>query len=119
MWCWVLLALPLQGFAAVTMHLEASTRHGSLAGMAPAASVVVAHPCHAAVSAAVADEQGAPQVPGKCSVCASCSVAGAWLAALPLLPAPALMPTVFATHDPAVPVIASEGPDRPPRSLLA
>ena len=55
----------------------------------------------------------------KCSVCASCCSAGAILNPLPHMPEPEIATTVFAAVPAAVDVFAVDGPDRPPRALLA
>lgn len=55
----------------------------------------------------------------KCSVCASCCSAGAILNPLPHVPEPEIATTVFAAVPAAVDVFAVDGPDRPPRALLA
>ena len=44
---------------------------------------------------------------------------GAILATVPAVPATEPAPTVFATLAPAVEAFATDGPDRPPRDVLA
>lgn len=66
----------------------------------------------------------APAKPGhsykqKCSACASCCSFGAILSTVLTLPAPAPSPTVFSTVVPTVDAFAADGPDRPPRIVLA
>jgi hypothetical protein len=55
----------------------------------------------------------------KCSACASCCSVGAILNSVLDVPAPALVPTVFSAVVPVVVAFAADGPDRPPRRVLA
>lgn len=55
----------------------------------------------------------------KCSACASCCSLGAILTAVPDIPVTESAPTVFATVVPTVDAFAVDGPDRPPRIVLA
>ncbi len=55
----------------------------------------------------------------KCSACASCCSLGAILTTVPVIPATDSAPTVFATVVPTVDAFAADGPDRPPRNVLA
>ena len=55
----------------------------------------------------------------KCSACASCCSIGAILNSVLAVPAPELSPTVFAVVVPTVDAFAVDGPDRPPRIVLA
>jgi hypothetical protein len=55
----------------------------------------------------------------KCSACASCCSACAIVSAFPRVPVPDVAPTVFVATAPAVEAPAADGPDRPPRVLLA
>lgn len=117
--CLLLLALPLQGYAAATM-LNCGPNH------AAAASVDAHHAQHQATGDHGASPHDAGQghhladgvTKTKCSACASCCVGVA-------LPASAL---VFAAASPAVAPVAlfpigpigftTSGPDRPPRTSL-
>ena len=55
----------------------------------------------------------------KCSACASCCSIGAILIPVLAVPAPDLTPTVFSVLVPPVDAFAVDGPDRPPRIVLA
>lgn len=55
----------------------------------------------------------------KCSACASCCSAAAILSSAPSVAAPDFSATVFATVEPSVDPFAADGPDRPPRIVLA
>ena len=85
-----------------------------------------AHEPHpgASAEAAIADDSStiasADQVATqKCSASASCCFAGAILTAVQGVPATEPVPTVFTTVVPTVDPFAADGPDRPPRSVLA
>lgn len=113
---WLLsLALPLQGLAA-SMPVGAA-----LAGhMAPAAEAPEAgsHPCHQDGSAADAAVTADPHA--GCAACAAChgsSAPASTMAGLPEGSAPAT--AVPDWHAPALLQIVPEGPERPPRSVLA
>lgn len=70
-----------------------------------------------AVSAASAKVSEASK--HKCSACASCCSIGALLSAVLAVPAPVFTPTVFSAVVPSVDTFAADGPDRPPRFVLA
>lgn len=118
---WLLLfALPLQGYAAATMlHCGA----GHQRTVAAAASNPVATHHHEAGQAhahtAVSDATPADLAKSKCSACAACCMGTALPAAAlvfePFEPAPA--PLSFVST-PAIGFV-TDGPDRPPRLLLA
>ena len=55
----------------------------------------------------------------KCSACASCCSVGAILSSVLAVPAPVFTPTVFSAVVPSVDTFAADGPDRPPRMVLA
>ena len=55
----------------------------------------------------------------KCSACASCCSLGAILTTVPVVPATDSAPTVFTIFVPTVDAFAVDGPDRPPRNVLA
>ncbi len=55
----------------------------------------------------------------KCSACASCCSAAAFSGEVVTLPPPQFEPTVFSSLVPSVQRFATDGPDRPPRSLVA
>lgn len=134
---WLLvLAVPAQGAAALTMAFCAPNHHGGAAAShaAPMASTERAHAPgahegHAQAAAAPdnsADAGGsaAPAKSGhagkhKCSACASCCSIGAMLNSALAVPVPDLTPTVFSVMLPRVAGFALDGPDRPPRIVLA
>ena len=70
-----------------------------------------------AVSAASAKVSDASK--HKCSACASCCSVGAILSSVLAVPAPVFTPTVFSAVVPSVDTLAADGPDRPPRIVLA
>ena len=137
---WLLvLAVPAQGAAAATMafcgpnhhgagatthatsapHAE-HAQHGSDAGSA--AHQHKAAPDEADDSASASSVEPAKLVHGdkqKCSACASCCSFGAILSTVLAVPAPAVTPTVFSTVVPTVDAFAADGPERPPRIVLA
>jgi hypothetical protein len=144
----VVLAVPAQGAAAVTMascgpnhqggvptgstlhsgasahaqHGEGGHAHGVDASAS--ASATAPAPAPAPAAAPFADsEPASPEAghasPQKCSACASCCSLGA-------IPTPGLVilstepaPTVFVTVVTAVDAFAADGPDRPPRHVIA
>ena len=135
---WLLvLAVPAQGAAAATMALCGPNHHsaGAAAQMQPAAPAGHAHQDGAATqghehpqAAAVADKESAVSAAAakigdaskqKCSACASCCSVGAILSSVLAVPAPVFTPTVFSTVVPSVDTFAADGPDRPPRFVLA
>ena len=83
---------------------------------APAADAGLA----SAIGSAAADAPAAGAADGhKCSACASCCAAGAILNTVPTVPMPALADAVFADWVASVDPYAVDGPDRPPRPVLA
>lgn len=112
----LLLALPLQGFAAAAMISCAPSHHGLLTTGATHDDV-----------AAHAHQQGGDQDPaatpshGKhaCSACAACCIGGA------LMPSALRLPGDFSTHlrplpaHVTPPAFITEGTERPPRHDLA
>ena len=138
---WLLvLAVPAQGAAAVTMAFCGPNHHGGSAAasaqQAGPAELLNHHsdgqstPGHHEM-AAQADESdsasaspatsspGSHAVKQKCSACASCCSLGAILSPPLAVPAPAVTPTVFSVVVPTVSAFAADGPDRPPRIVLA
>ena len=134
---WLLvLAVPAQGAAAATMAFCGPNHHGSGSARAEVGAAVSKHSHHgdaesvyelrsgASVATAVADDaptiakvsQVATQT---CSVCASCCSLGAILTTVPVVPVTNSTPTVFTTVMPTVDAFAADGPERPPRSVLA
>lgn len=145
---WLLvLAVPAQGAAAATMAFCGPNHPGGAAASraeqrAPAEHVhPQAHPQadaqgshgdhgdHDKATAARADsaDAGSSAAPAKsvhadnqkCSACASCCSIGAILNSVLAVPAPELTPTVFSVVVPTVDAFAVDGPDRPPRLVLA
>ncbi|ABM94593.1 hypothetical protein [Methylibium petroleiphilum] len=137
---WLLvLAVPAQGAAAATMAFCGPNHHGG----GPAAQMRTAAPSnHSHHDGAIAAEHEHPQAEAqaqadkgssasaasakvsdaskhKCSACASCCSAGAILSSVLAVPAPVFTPTVFSTVVPGVDTFAADGPDRPPRIVLA
>ena len=138
---WLLvLAVPAQGVAAVTMAFCGPNHHGGAAATSAAQAGSGEHADHHSAEqgapghhdmAAQADEddsasaspaassQGNHAVKQKCSACASCCSFGAILSPLLAVPAPAVTPTVFSAVVPTVSAFSTGGPDRPPRIVLA
>jgi hypothetical protein len=138
---WLLvLAVPAQGAAAATMAFCGPNHHGggAAAQMQTAAPAGHAHQDDAAAqghehpqAAALADEEPAASAVSsasakvgdagthKCSACASCCSVGAILNSVPVVLAPVFTPTVFSAVVPSVDAFAADGPDRPPRLVLA
>jgi hypothetical protein len=135
---WLLvLAVPAQGAAAATMAFCGPNHHG---GGAAAQMQLAAPANHAHHDGAIAAEHEHPQAEAqadkgssasaasakvsdsskhKCSACASCCSIGAILSSVLAVPAPVFTPTVFSTVVPGVDTFAADGPDRPPRIVLA
>lgn len=137
---WLLvLAVPAQGAAAATMAFCGPSHHGggASAQMQAIASAAHAHPGDAPTdhqhpqAVAVADQDSVASADSaasakgsyagqqKCSACASCCSLGAILRSVLAVPAPVFSPTVFSTLVASVQRFAAEGPDRPPRIVLA
>ena len=138
---WLLvLAVPAQGAAAATMafcgpdhhsagaaaqmHSTGPADHAHHGGTAATkhehpqiAAPADEHSSTSAVSAASAKVSDANK--HKCSACASCCSIGAILSSLLAVPAPVFTPTVFSAVVPSVDTLAADGPDRPPRIVLA
>ena len=138
---WLLvLAVPAQGAAAATMAFCGPNYHGASASsqVLPAASAQHAHhggaqgtahqhPDLAAladghssfVTQSAASTDAGDAVQQKCSACASCCSVGAILSSVLAVSAPVFTPTVFSAVVPSVDTLAADGPDRPPRIVLA
>ena len=138
---WLLvLAVPAQGASAATMAFCGPNHHGGGAAAQVRAAAPGNH-AHHGFSAPTDDEH--PQVASqadedastsatsvasakvshaskhKCSACASCCSVGAILSSVLAVPAPVFTPTVFSAVVPSVDTLAADGPDRPPRLVLA
>ena len=138
---WLLvLAVPAQGAAAATMAFCGANHHGGAAAthteqMAPAEHAPMradaqgthhshdetapAHSDSADAGGSAATSKGGHADKQKCSACASCCSMGAILNSVLAIPAPDLTPTVFSIVVPTVDAFAVDGPDRPPRIVLA
>ncbi len=129
--CLLALALPAQGLANAAM-LHCGTSHQRMhtaQAVAPQAADQAAH--HPAQHGAAADrtERSDHHLVSpdkltdlgqyKCSSCASCCAGIALLSAMPQLVVPKPGATVFAVVAPGIAAFATDGPDRPPRSLFA
>lgn len=134
------LAVPAQGAAAATMAFCGPNHHGGAAASSAAQAgsaeranhhgaelsapghhdmAVQADEDDSASASPAATSQGSHAVKQKCSACASCCSLGAILSPLLAVPAPAVTPTVFSAVVPTVSAFAADGPDRPPRIVLA
>lgn len=133
---WLLvLAVPAQGAAAATMafcgpghhdgqtaahgHSEPAAGHSDHGRDASSAQM---H--HQAMAQADEDRSATPAKfvqadKQKCSVCASCCSAAAILTTVLDLPVPPLGKTAFIALVPTIDVFIPDGPERPPRALLA
>ena len=134
---WLLaLALPAQGVMAATMVFCGPDHHDQASAAVAAHDAGAAHEAqhfdaqsgHAAQAShsgeAAADETATPDKFAqsemqKCSVCAACCSAAAIHDTLPNLPVVEPAATDFAALVPVVEPFASDGPDRPPRHVLA
>ena len=136
---WLLvLAVPVQGAAAATMAFCSPSHHGGVAAEQMQSVGPADHAHHTASAASEhAHHQGAASVDEvsstpadspsafsqaskhKCSACASCCSLGTILNAGLVVPTPAFSPTVFSTVVASVDALAADGPDRPPRHVLA
>lgn len=136
---WLLvLAVPAQGAAAATMAFCGPNHHGGESTSAPLdlSSNASEHSHHgdaapvhevdaeASADAVIADDssvivKASHAAKQKCSACASCCSLGAILTTVPVIPVADSAPTVFATVVPTVDAFAADGPDRPPRIVLA
>ncbi|MDO9074658.1 MAG: hypothetical protein Q7U73_15470 [Rubrivivax sp.] len=138
---WLLvLAVPAQGAAAATMAFcgPNHSRGAVSVQVQPAVPAAHAHqPGNAAATpdhhsvAAVADEDPSASERSttaakvshaskhKCSACAACCSGSAIMNSVLVVPAPVFTPTVFSAVMPSVDTFAADGPDRPPRFVLA
>ena len=135
---WLLaLAIPAQGAAASTMAFCGAGHHGgTAAATADDAAAGHVHGGHLSVAAledpqadlhGLADDGvGEPTEvkvgsadDHKCNVCGSCCATGALVSTDPALPVAASASTEFPSAQATVEPYAANGPDRPPRILLA
>lgn len=131
----IALALPVQGIASATMAhcgqshermhaASAEARHHQGDGDATAHHHDAAMADGADHAASVQHDAGNPAKftelgQYKCSSCASCCSAIALPAFMPSVPELGATPTLFAPDVVDIAAIASAGPDRPPRPVLA
>ena len=135
---WLLaFALPAQGVMAATMIFCGPAHHDRAAASSAVHDADAAHELqgpaahsHAAAADAQAEQtatdaestaphQFAKSKMQKCSVCASCCSAAALHDTVAKLPVVEPVATAFAALAPTVEPFAADGPDRPPRHLLA
>lgn len=138
---WLLvLAVPAQGTAVATMAFCGPNHHGGGAAARMQAAAPADHTHHdgaaatdhehpqaaaqadenlSASAASVASAKVSHSSKHKCSACASCCSIGAILSSLLAVPVPIFTPTVFSAVVPSVDTFAADGPDRPPRIVLA
>ena len=138
---WLLvLAVPSQGAAAATMAFCGPNHHGGTTASSAAPAASAEHADHhgsalgaighhdmssqadeddAALASPATFSQGKHTVQQKCSACAFCCSFGAILSPMPAVPVPAVAPTVFDTVVLTVSALAADGPNRPPRFVLA
>jgi hypothetical protein len=125
--CWLVLALPAQGVMAATMVFCGPDHHDRASAVAAAQDAdamhhvqhAAAHAHAAAADEAAADHKFAQSDLQKCSVCAACCSAAAIHDTVPKLPVFEPVAADFAFVAPHVAPFAADGPDRPPRRLLA
>ena len=135
----MVLAVPAQGAVAATMAFCGPNHHGGAATGSDQQAGPSKHANHhgdghgtpghhdtaqadevdAASARPAASSQASHAVKQTCSTCASCCSLGAILSPLLAVPAPAVTPTVFSAVVPTVSAFAVDGPDRPPRIVLA
>lgn len=116
----MLLALPLQGWAAATM-LGCGQQHAHAAAAAAQHAdhhADHAHPAHAAAHGH-ADEGAHADGAGSCASCAACMVGLALPAASLALADPPVAGEPRLRAPPAPVSFVTGGPDRPPRTVLA
>lgn len=127
---WLLaLAVPAQGLAAATMAFCGSNHQRTVVASQAHASAGVDCLHEHAATARSADEVGGDisadatkantASAHKCSACTACHAVGALLTTVVALPAPAPTTTVFHASVPRVAPFAADGPERPPRDVLA
>lgn len=119
----IVMAVPAQGAAAVNMAFCGPTHHGSSAAVAgqPSETANLDHHAATALDPSTASLEPAQQVAAHdtCSACASCCLGGAIPSAGLAVPASAVASTVFSALMATVDAFATDGPDRPPRLVLA
>ncbi|HEY2929608.1 hypothetical protein [Piscinibacter sp.] len=134
---WLLAAaIPAQGFAAVTVHRCDANHHqrtAAAAALVHADSVAHQHASHHRAAATASDAQegddSAQPVKakdgvqasskGSCSLCASCCTAAALPATIVAFDAPMFVESLCAAAVGGVAPFLTDGPERPPRPVLA
>jgi hypothetical protein len=132
----LLLAIPVQGMAAATMAFCGPSHHAGASREQPRQGASAAHVHHGSDAPGAHHHRGAAPPAGaptdaaapatltqaddqKCSACASCCSFSAVPSAALAVPAAALCATRFNAVVPRIDAFTADGPDRPPRSLLA
>ena len=145
----LVLAVPVQGAAAATMAACGPNHHGGVPTALTQQTLSAMHAHHGtqvqmahkhhdtfagvgqvdqetasstspeSSTVAATPANGGHSDPHKCSACASCCSAGAILDTVLKIPAPVATSTVFSAVVPTVDAVAVDGPDRPPRMVLA
>ena len=134
---WLLaLALPAQGVIAATMVFCGAGHHGSDSAVAMSHEAAAVHQSHdhaehahdviaeahaenKASDEGLTTDKFAQSSMQKCSVCAACCSAAAIHDMVAKVPMPEAVAADFADVVPAVEPFAADGPDRPPRHVLA
>jgi hypothetical protein len=133
---WLLAAaIPAQGFAAVTVHRCDANHHqrtAAAAALVHADSVAHRHASHhpaaTASDAQEGDDSAQPvkakdgvqaSSKGSCSLCASCCTAAALPATIVAFDAPMFVESLCAAAVGSVAPFLTDGPERPPRPVLA
>ncbi len=141
---WLLIiAVPAQGAAAVTMAFCGPGHNASNVSVGVQSQPTVEHAHHGsdagqahehldvAATPLMADDDTGPVTEAvkvassghidkqKCSACASCCSMAAVPTSVLSVPPPVVAPVVFSTVVPDVDAFAADGPDRPPRIVLA
>lgn len=138
----MVLAVPAQGAAAVTMAFCGPAHHAGQATPRAQPRQAVEHAQHESharqahdhsdvASTPMADDETGASTDAvkvassghidkqKCSACASCCSMAAVPNSVLSVPPPVVAPVVFSTVVPDVDAFAADGPDRPPRIVLA
>ena len=133
----LVLAVSSQGAAAATMAFCGPDHHRGGAAAQLQSAAPAEHPHHDGAFAAkhehpqaeVREDTGSKGLgmsaktsdasQHKCSACASCCSVGAILSSVLGVPAPVFTSTAFSAVVPRVDTFAADGPDRPPRIVLA
>jgi len=134
---WLLAAaIPVQGFAAVTVHRCGANHHQRAAAASAfvhAGPVAHQHTSHHPADATASDAQegddsaqavkakdGVQQSSkGSCSLCASCCTAAALPATIVPIDAPVFVESLSAAAVGSIAIFLTDSPERPPRLILA